>query len=74
MYTKPKTQLRFIFGSILVLTLALAACNSGESDKTVVKDTMTSTEVKTTVPPPAVKDTMDTIPGNQAPTPGGGGN
>jgi hypothetical protein len=74
MYTKPKNQLRLILGGILMLTLAVAACNSGESDKTVVKDSITSTEVKTPVPPPAVKDTMDTIPGNQAPTPGGGGN
>ena len=74
MYTKAKTQLHFILGGIMMLTFAVSACNSGESDKTVVKDTTVSTEVKTVVPPPAIKDTMDTIPGNQAPTPGGGGN
>ena len=70
MYTK--TKLQFILVGIIMLTFAFAACNSGESDKTVLRDSASSTEIKTVIPPP-VKDTMDTIPGNQAPTPGGGG-
>ncbi len=67
MYKRTKTQLQFILGGILLLTIAVAACNDSKTDAT-------NTEVKTTVVPPAVKDSMDSIPGNQAPTPGGGGN
>lgn len=74
MYTKAKTQLHFILGGIMMLTFAVSACNNGESEKTVVKDSTVSTEVKTELPPPPLKDTMDSIPGNQGPTPGGGGN
>lgn len=69
MYTK--TKLKFILGGILMLTFALNACNDSKSDKAVVTDSTTSTEVKTTVIPPAVNDSMDSIPGNQAPTPDG---
>ncbi len=71
MYTK--TKLQFILGAILMLSFAVTACNNSETDKAVVKDSASSTEIKTVVAP-AVKDTMDTIPGNQGPTPGGGGN
>jgi hypothetical protein len=70
MYTR--TKLQFILGGILMLTFAVTACNDSKTDKAVVTDSSTSTEIKTVIPPP-VKDTMDSIPGNQAPTPGGGG-
>lgn len=69
MYTK--TKLQFILGALLMLTFAVNACNDSKSDKAVVTDSTTSTEVKTTVIPPAIKDSMDSIPGNQAPTPDG---
>lgn len=69
MYTK--TKLQFILGAILMLTFTVNACNDSKSDKAVVTDSTTSTEVKTTVIPPAIKDSMDSIPGNQAPTPDG---
>ncbi len=65
MHKRTKTKLQFILGGILMLTIAVAACNDSKTDKT---------EIKTTVVQPVVKDTMDSIPGNQAPTPGGGGN
>lgn len=62
-----KTQLQLIIGSILLVTFAITGCNNGESTTEVKKD---SKEMKTVIAP-AVKDSMDSIPGNVSPTPGG---
>lgn len=62
-----KTKLQFILGGILFVTFAVVGCNNGDADKDATK------EIKTETPAPAVKDSMDSIPGNTAPTPGGGG-
>ncbi|MBK8520131.1 MAG: hypothetical protein WAT20_10830 [Ferruginibacter sp.] len=53
-----KTKLLFILGSILLVTFTVAGCNNSKEEKT-------STEVKTNVPPPPVKDSIDTA--NEAP-------
>jgi len=67
MHNKTKTKLQFILGGILMLTFAVNACNDSKSDKAVVTDSTTSTEVKTTVPAPVIKDSMDSIPGKAVP-------
>ena len=62
-----KKKLQLIIGSILLVTFAITGCNNGESSTEVKKD---ATETKTVIAP-AVKDSMDSIPGSVSPTPGG---
>lgn len=62
-----KNKLQLIIGSILLVTFVITGCNNGESSTEVKKD---ATETKTVIAP-AVKDSMDSIPGNVSPTPGG---
>ena len=62
-----KNKLQFIICSILLVTFAITGCNNGESTTEVKKD---ATEIKTVIAP-TVKDSMDSIPGNVSPTPGG---
>ncbi len=47
-----KTKLPFILGAILLVTFAVTSCNNDKDEKS-------TTEVKTPVPAPAVKDSMD---------------
>jgi len=66
MIKQNKTKLQFIFGGILMLTFAVAACNNSGEKKEGTKDT-----VVTTTPPVTVRDSVDTnmepIPGKVAP-------
>lgn len=64
MIKQNKTKLQFILGGILMVTFAVAGCNSGDADKAATKDTPV-TEVKTAVPDLPVLDSMDT--GDKAP-------
>lgn len=67
MIKKNRTTLQFMLGGILMLTMAVTACNNGkEESKDAPKDSVT------TAPPPpsAVKDSIDTMEsktGNVAP-------
>jgi len=75
MNKRTKTTLRFILGGFLMATFAVTGCNNTDTEKVTTKDSVT-TEVKTEMPAPAmkdsVKDTMLPTPGNVSPTPGGG--
>ena len=67
MIKQNKTTLQFIFGGILMLTMAVTGCNNGK-DKDGPKDSAVITTTPT--PPPTVKDsndTMEKIPGKKAP-------
>ena len=61
MIKQNKTKLQFILGGVVMLTLAVAACNNTtekEPEKTII------------VTPPPVKDSIDTMvkmPGSGAP-------
>jgi ABC-type Fe3+-citrate transport system substrate-binding protein len=69
MIKQNKTKLPFIFAGILMLSLAVAACNNSGDNKEPAKDT-TVTEVKPTTPTPpdtTHKDTMEVTPGKVAP-------
>jgi hypothetical protein len=69
MIKQNKTTLRFILGGILMLTLAVTACNNGKKEES--KDATKDSPVTTTPPPPAaVKEPIDTMEkksGNVAP-------
>ena len=59
MIKKNRTTLQFMLGGILMLTMAVAACNNGkEESKDATKD---SPVVKTATPPPAVRDSNDSM-------------
>ncbi len=70
MIKKNRTTLQIMLGGILMLTVAISACNNGtEESKETPKDS-TAKEVTTPPPPPAVKDSNDTMEakkGNVAP-------
>ncbi len=59
-----KTKLQFILGGILFLTVAFAACNSGDAAKETPVDT---TKQEMPAPAPAANDSMEVTPGNVAP-------
>lgn len=68
MIKQNRTTLQFMLGGILMLTMAVTACNNGkEESKDAPKDSVTTS---TPPPPAAVKDTIDTMEtktGNVAP-------
>ena len=53
-----KTKLLLILGTILLITFVVVSCNNSKDEKS-------SVEVKTNVPPPPVKDSIDSA--NEAP-------
>jgi len=64
MIKQNKTGLHFILGGALLLTIALSACNSGET-KEVTKDSSVTFTTPTIVKDS--NDTMEAIPGKVAP-------
>lgn len=69
MIKQNKTTLKFILGGILMLTMAVTACNNGKKEES--KDATKDSPVTTTPPPPpAIKDSLDSMektPGHVAP-------
>jgi hypothetical protein len=69
MIKQNRTSLQFMLGGILMLTMAVTACNNGKEEET--KDAPKDSVVNTTpTPAPAVKDSNDTMEmkkGNVAP-------
>jgi hypothetical protein len=55
-----KTNLQFFLGAALFLSFTVAACNNDGEKKDAVKDEP-ATEMKTTTPPPATHDSLDTM-------------
>jgi len=65
MIKQNRTSLQFLLGGILMLTMAVTACNNGkEESKDAPKDSVVNT---TPTPAPAVKDSMEPTKGNVAP-------
>lgn len=68
MIKQNRTTLQFMLGGILMLTMAVTACNNGkEESKDAPKDSVVNT---TPTPPPAIKDSNDSMEpkkGNVAP-------
>jgi hypothetical protein len=65
MIKQNRTSLQFLLGGILMLTMAVTACNNGkEESKDAPKDSVVNT---TPTPAPTVKDSMEPTKGNVAP-------
>lgn len=63
-----KANLQFILAVILMLSFAVVGCNNPNKETTVTTDT---TDIK--APAPVIDTTMEVLPGDSAPRPGGGG-